>query len=292
MDTVDQLFRVEFEVSSDHVEIFSSVLESQCESVTWILSECGAKAKVTGFSTKFLNKETVSRAILVASEFHNVFLPRIDVSQISPKNWILEHTKQVSSLMVGRYFIHGSDFIGKNPISKISMYIPANEAFGTGHHGSTQGCLLALDGLKVPYIQSALDMGCGSGILALAIAKRWRCRVLAADLDSKAINITKQNVVSNGERRFISVLKTSGYSYRFLRARRFNIVVSNILARPLVKMSYSLSKILAPRGFAVLSGFLNSQENHVLAAHRALGLKLNRRITIDGWTTLVLSKNA
>ena len=78
MDTVDQLFRVEFEVSSDHVEIFSSVLESQCESVIWILSECGAKAKVTGFSTKFLNKETVSRAILVASEFHNVFDSSID----------------------------------------------------------------------------------------------------------------------------------------------------------------------------------------------------------------------
>jgi len=288
---IDKQFRVEIEVPSDQIEIFVNVLESQCESVTWMLSSCRTKAKVTGFSSRFLKKEAVTSAILVSSDINNVFPPKIDFSKISPKNWILEHARQVPPLSVGRFFIYGSDFIGKFPVSKYPICIPASEAFGTGHHGSTQGCLVALDGIKVENIQSALDMGCGSGVIALAIAKRWHCKVLAADFDPKAINITKQNISVNGERRFVSVLNTSGYSNRIFLDRRFNIVVSNILARPLVQMSYSLSKVLAPRGIAVLSGFLNSQENHVLAAHRALGLNLNRRIMIDGWTTLVLSKN-
>ena len=292
MKNVNQLYRLELQVPYDHVEIFASVVESHFDSMTWIASHCGSKANITGFSIKHLKQEEVTRAILIAADTNNIIPPKSNILRIAPKNWLAENIKQFPPQVVGRYFIYGSKFVGQKPNSKLPIYIPASEAFGTGYHGSTKGCLMALDGIKIRSVQLALDMGCGSGILALAIAKRWRCKVLAADLDPKAICIAKQNVMVNGERRYVTVLESSGYDRRSIRGQRFNLVVSNIFARPLVKMSYDVSKIMAPRGIVVLSGLLAFQEMQVLVPFRKLGLNLKRRITFDGWTTLVLRKEA
>ena len=227
-----------------------------------------------------------------ASSGSSTLIPEIKFFRISIKNWVLENLKQFSPITVGRFFIYGSEFEGKIPISTIPLNVPAGAAFGTGEHGSTQGCLLALDKLTDRSIQSALDMGCGSGILALAIAKRWRCRVTASDVDLKAVNVAKRNAITNGGRRFVKVLEGRGYNHRSIRHQKFDLIISNLFAHPLAKMSFDLSRCLAPRGTAVLSGLLDSQEAQVLMAYRMQGLSLKRRIKVDGWSTLILRKIA
>ena len=204
----------------------------------------------------------------------------------------MENFKQFPPVRIGRYFIYDRNFTGKIPTSTIPLKVPFGAAFGTGRHGSTQGCLMALDSLKKRSLKSALDMGCGSGILALAISKRWRCQVVASDIDTTAVRTAKENTVNNGETRFVNVLQGPGYCTRFFRHRKFDLIVSNIVARPLVKMSSKLSRCLALGGTAILSGLLTSQEAQILVAHREHGLKLKQRIRIDGWSTLVLCKDA
>ena len=292
MNNVDHLCRLEFQVSFDHVEIFASLLELHCDSVIWIADQGGFSANLVGFLKNNSKRADIREVVKVAAETAEILPPKLQFSQITSKNWLSENIKQFPPQIVGRYFIYGSNFIGPSPVSTLPIFIPASEAFGTGYHASTKGCLVALDGMKIRSIQLALDMGCGSGILALAIAKRWRCKVLAADLDPKALSIAKENVRLNGERRFVTVFKSSSYDRRSVRGQSFNLIVSNIFVRPLVRMSYDLSKILAPRGIVILSGLLAIQEKQVLVRYRELGLQLNRRITLDGWTTLVLSKES
>ena len=286
----NHLYRLVLQVPHESAEEFAEVIEIHCDTVAWTECQGGTTAKVTGFSLKQPEEEIVVRAVSIAAEAMGVLAPEVDITQISPKNWVLENIKQFPPLTVGRFFIYGSDFDGQIPVSRIPMKIPASTAFGTGHHGSTQGCLIALNGLNFGSVETALDMGCGSGILAIAIAKCWRCPVVASDKDIQAVRIAKKNVAANGERSLITVVDGHGYQKRILKGRRFNLIISNILARPLVKMSNDLSNYIAPGGTVVLSGLLASQEVRVLMAHRMQGLKLKRRIRVDVWSTLVLQK--
>ena len=288
----NHLYRLVLQVPYASAEAFAEAIEIHCDTVAWTECQGETTAKVTGFSLKLPKEETVVRAVSITAEAMGVLTPEVDISQISPKNWVLENIKQFSPLTVGRFFIYGSDFDGQIPVSRIPMKIPAGTAFGTGNHGSTQGCLIALNGLKFGSVKTALDMGCGSGILAIAIAKRWRCTVVASDKDIKAVRIARKNVADNGERSLITVVDGPGYQKRILKGRRFNLIISNILARPLVKMSNDLSNYIALGGTVVLAGLLASQEVQVLMAHRMQGLKLKRRIRVDGWSTLVLQKYA
>ena len=288
----NHLYRVLLQVPYEFAEAFAEAIENYCDTVAWTECQGETTAKVTGFSLNLPKEQTVVRAVSITAEAMGVLTPKVDISQISHKNWVLENIKQFPPLTVGRFFIYGSDFDGQIPVSRIPMKIPASTAFGTGNHGSTRGCLVALNELKFKFVRTALDMGCGSGILAIAIAKRWRCRVVASDKDIKAVRIAKINVAANGERSLVTVVEGPGYQKRILKGKRFNLIICNILARPLVKMSKDLSNHLTPGGTVVLAGLLVSQEVQVLAANRMQGLRLKRRIRIDGWSTLVLQKYA
>lgn len=286
------LFRLAFRVPHDHADAFAGAIEPYFDSVAWTTPQGQTKSEVTGYSGPPPNEKLVIHAITITAEAMSVPIPEIRYLRIPVKNWVLENLKQFPAISVGRFFIYGSDFDGKIPISTIPLNVPAGAAFGTGEHSSTQGCLVALEKLTDRSIQTALDMGCGSGILAIAIAKRWRCRVTASDADLKAVNIAKRNAITNGERHFVQVLEGRGYYSRSIRRRQFDLIISNLFARSLAKMSFDLSRCLAPGGTAVLSGLLDSQQAQVLMAHRMQGLSLRRRIKVDGWSTLVLRKNS
>ena len=288
----NHLYRVLLQVPYEFAEAFAEAIETYCDTVAWTECQGETTAKVTGFSLNLPKEQTVVRAVSITAEAMGVLTPEVDISQIAQKNWVLDNIKQFPPLTVGRFFIYGSDFDGQIPVSRIPMKIPASTAFGTGNHGSTRGCLVALNELKFKFVRTALDMGCGSGILAIAIAKRWRCRVVASDKDIKAVRIAKVNVAANGERGLVTVVEGPGYQKRILKGKRFNLIICNILARPLVKMSKDLSNHLTPGGTVVLAGLLVSQEVQVLTANRMQGLRLKRRIRIDGWSTLVLQKYA
>lgn len=207
------------------------------------------------------------------------------------QDWVVINQASFQPLSVGRFFIHGSHFKGRVPAGRIALEIDAATAFGTGEHATTRGCLTALDAMAAHGPCRVLDMGTGTGILAMGAAKRWRRRVVARDIDPESVRVTAHNIRCNGVASLITVARSNGYRERGVIARRpYDLVLANILARPLERMAADLRRALKPGGIAVLSGLLSYQEPGVLAAHRLAGLSLKQRIVIDGWSTLVLGR--
>jgi ribosomal protein L11 methyltransferase len=169
--------------------------------------------------------------------------------------------------------------------------VDAATAFGTGEHPSTRGCLLALDRLaQRRRFRTPLDIGAGTGILAIAAAKVLRRKILASDIDPGAVIGARYNAARNGVAGLVRVRSAPGYRDRALRKSRHDLILSNILARPLAILAPDLSRSLAADGRAVLSGLLRRQEPIVLAPHRACGIVLDHRLIIDGWSTLILRR--
>ncbi|HUH85571.1 MAG TPA: 50S ribosomal protein L11 methyltransferase [Stellaceae bacterium] len=212
------------------------------------------------------------------------------IERVPPRDWLAENQASFSPLAAGRYFVHGSHYRDGAPAGRIALVIDAATAFGSGEHASTRGCLLALDGLaRTGRRPRVLDMGTGTGILAIAAAKTWRRMVLARDIDREAVRVAARNAAMNGVAAAVEVAQSNGYR-GLRRGRGFDLVLANILARPLGLMAPALARALAPGGVAVLSGLLARQERAVLAAHRLQRLHLRRRVAIDGWHTLVLAR--
>jgi ribosomal protein L11 methyltransferase len=170
--------------------------------------------------------------------------------------------------------------------------VDAGAAFGSGEHGTTHCCLEALDWLsKKRNFRKILDMGCGSGILAIAAAKLWKTEVIAVDIDPVAVRVTVDNVQINRETTRVSAAVSDGYAGdKVKKGGPYELIVSNILARPLIAFAPDLARNLMPEGYAVLSGLLTSQESQVLSAHVMQGLKLEKRFVNKEWCTLVLKR--
>jgi ribosomal protein L11 methyltransferase len=219
--------------------------------------------------------------------------PPLACERVPPRDWLAASAASFPPLMIGRYFVHGSHHRGAVPAGRTGLRIDAATAFGTGEHATTRGCLLALDALarRGPR-RRVLDMGTGTGILAIAAAKTWRRPVLARDIDHESVRVARINAQRNGVAALVRARPADGYVTRGISGRPFDLVCANILARPLMRMAPRLAGALAPGGIAVLSGLLARQERAVLAAHRAQRLVLRRRIAHDGWHTLMMAKGS
>jgi ribosomal protein L11 methyltransferase len=212
--------------------------------------------------------------------------------RIAAKDWVAESLVGLKPVAAGRFIVHGAhDRAGIAP-NRIGIEIEAALAFGTGHHGTTRGCLLALDrmcksrrgGKATPRI---LDLGTGSGVLAIAAARAFRKPVLATDIDTAAVRVARANARLNRVGTLVTVATAVGVTAPAIRAQApFDLVFANILLEPLQRLAAPLAKIVAPGGRVVLSGLLTAQANAALAAYHAF--RLERRIVLDGWTTLVL----
>jgi ribosomal protein L11 methyltransferase len=223
-------------------------------------------------------------------------LLHISEERIGERDWLAENRRAFPPLRIGRFFVHGSHWpadgsTGRKPPGAIALEIDAATAFGTGEHPSTTGVLLALDRLaQRRRFRRPLDIGTGTGVLAIAAAKRLRRKVLASDIDCAAVRVALHHVRRNGLQGYVQAICAPGYRARAVRRARYDLILSNILARPLSLMARDLSGALAPGGVAVLSGLLRRQERMVLASHRMQGLAMAGRIAIDGWSTLILRR--
>ena len=216
-------------------------------------------------------------------------LVEIGEGQLPDRDWLAENQLAFPPLRVGRFFIYGSHHRGRVPAGAIGIMLDAATAFGTGEHPSTRGCLMALDRLARRHrFRRPLDVGTGTGILAVAAAKLLHRRVLASDIDRGAVRVARHNVARNGVAGLVRVSGADGYRHRAIRKLPYELILSNILARPLALLARDLARTLMPGGRAVLSGLLRRQEPIVLAPHRGCGIVLERRLVIDGWSTLVL----
>jgi len=226
----------------------------------------------------------------------------LSFARVAAKDWVSESLAGLKPVQAGKFIVHGAHDRARIPANRIGIEIEAALAFGTGHHGTTRGCLLALDrickSLSKPlpaaankHVPRILDLGTGSGVLAIAAARAFRQRVLATDIDAKAVRAARTNARLNGVGRFVEVVKADGVTGRSLRAHApFGLVFANILLGPLQRFAAPLTQLTAPGARVILSGLLPSQANAAIAAYRALALE--RRIDVDGWTTLVLARRA
>ncbi len=216
-------------------------------------------------------------------------LVEIGEEKLPARDWLAENRLAFPPLRVGRFFVYGSHYGGRVPAGAIGIQVDAATAFGTGEHPSTRACLMALDGLtRRGRYRRPLDIGSGTGILAIAAAKLLRCKVLGSDIDRGAVRIARHNLTRNGVAGLVRIAWAPGYRHRATRKSRYDLILSNILARPLALMARDLSRVLMPGGRAVLSGLLRRQEPIVLVPHRGRGIVLESRVVIDGWSTLIL----
>ena len=215
---------------------------------------------------------------------------RYDV--VEAKDWVKATLEDLIPVHAGRFIVHGQHDRAKVPPNMLGIEIEAALAFGTGHHGTTRGCLMLLGHvLKAHRPRRVLDLGTGTGVLAIAAAKALHDQVLASDIDMLSVKVAAENARLNGVGPLVEVTWGSGFSAPRLRQRRpFDLVLANILANPLRQMATAMSAHLAGGARVILSGLLSAQAPSVIAAYRARGLVLEREIRIDGWSSLLLHK--
>jgi ribosomal protein L11 methyltransferase len=240
--------------------------------------------------SRLLNAELAAQLALAAAAAGGT-LAEFAEESLPARDWLAENQLSFPPLRVGRFFIYGSHHEGTVPAGAVGIAVDAATAFGTGEHPSTRGCLLALERLaRRRRFHRPLDIGTGTGILSIAAAKLLHRKVLAGDIDPRAICVARHNAACNGVGGLVQSRKAPGYRDRLIRKSRYDLILSNILARPLAVMAADLSRRLAPGGRGVLSGLLRWQEPIVLAPHRGCGIVLDYRLVIDGWSTLVIRR--
>ncbi len=218
--------------------------------------------------------------------------PALLRAPVEAEGWLARTVESFPEQPIGRRFLVRPTHLPDPPVfGRTVLRLDAGLAFGSGEHGSTRGCLLAFEGVaRRRRPRRVLDLGTGSGILAMAAAMAQRRPVLATDIEPWSVRVAAENARMNGVRRLVAARLADGWRHRMLAGRRFDLVFANILARPLCAMARDLAAHLAPGGTAILAGLLDAQGPMVLAAHRRQGLRLERRLAQGRWTTLVLRK--
>jgi len=216
------------------------------------------------------------------------------VSELPEVDWVAHVRRELSPVQAGRFFVYGSHDADKVPEGSIALLIEAAMAFGTGHHGTTLGCLTALDRLANDGFvgENVADIGCGTAVLAMAAAKIWPNQVLASDIDMQAVDVARANVTGNGLDGRVICVEAAGFDAPELKAAApFDLVFANILKGPLVGLAPDMADSVKNGGFAILSGILNEQANDVIEVYVQNGFNLIERHEIVEWTTLILQKN-
>jgi ribosomal protein L11 methyltransferase len=212
---------------------------------------------------------------------------------VADRDWVAASLAGLKPVEAGRFLVHGRHDRGCGRGGQVRVEVEAAAAFGSGHHGTTRGCLIALDQILKARRRTrrarVLDLGTGSGVLAIAAAKALRTEVAAGDIDPIAVRLARANAASNGVRPWVEVVHGAGLRPPRLRGP-FDLVLANILLGPLLTLAAPMAARLAPGGRAIVSGLLPGQANAALAAYGRCGLKLERRIVLAGWTTLLLGR--
>jgi ribosomal protein L11 methyltransferase len=220
-------------------------------------------------------------------------VPDVERQDIPELNWVAISQAALPPVVAGRFIVHGSHDRGRIPQGPNAIMIDAGEAFGTAHHATTQGCLIAIDRLtRSRRFAHVLDLGCGSGVLAIAAARALpRAEILATDSDPEAVAVAAANARMNGVGQRLAFICAKGLAHPWLRhAAPFDLVIANILAGPLRALAPDLAKALRRGGALVLSGLLNPEAADVISCYVAHGFRLSEHRQIAGWSTLTLDK--
>ncbi len=232
-------------------------------------------------------------ALAVLSALHKA--KPFNISDIPDQDWVSKVQRELAPVEAGRFFVYGSHDADRVPADKIPLLIDAAMAFGTGHHGTTKGCLEAFDALLNAGFSEGkvLDVGCGTAVLAMAAAKVLPNSVLASDIDPVAVDVAQANVVGNGLEGRVTCVVAAGFDAQALKNNGpYDLVFANILKAPLIGLAPDIGMQTAQGGYAILSGILNEQADEVIAVYQQNGFNLHEKRVIVDWTTLTLGKKA
>lgn len=264
---------------------FSTFLQEQADGQNW-------KAEI--ILLKKADHADITARLALVEKLTGYECTDMSVEALPDRDWLKYVHESFPPVTVGPFFVFGSHWKETPPPGLLPLKIDAATAFGSGEHETTKGCLLALEHLKQkhPDLRSGLDMGCGSGILAIAMTKLWPVlRVLAVDIDPESIEVTRRHVQFNNAGGSIVAIAGDGYADPAVgKTGPFDLIVANILAGPLIEFSGDLARHLKNGGYCILSGLLKRQAADVLSAHAAHGLVMEREFPINDWQTLVLRK--
>jgi ribosomal protein L11 methyltransferase len=277
-------------LAEEAVPAFEAALQQVCATVALFRDEATDTWRLEGVREQGQGDAELTGALALAAAVAGISPPTLNAEPIEAEGWLARTIQSFNEFPIGRFLIRPTHV--PNPIAygRTILRLDAGLAFGSGEHASTQGCLMAFERIAHRRPRRILDLGTGSAILALAAAKRLHRPVLATDIEPWSVRIAAENARLNGVPHFIAARLADGWRHRAVRCGTYDLVFANILARPLCRMARDLADHLAPGGTAILAGLLGTQARMVLAAHRRQGLRLERRIDVGPWSTLVLRR--
>ena len=233
--------------------------------------------------------DEVALALLAAAHGAQPFV----ISELPEVDWVAHVRRELTPVVAGRFYVHGAHDTDNVPDGVEALCIEAAMAFGTGHHNTTKGCLLALDRLETAGFapHRIADIGAGTAVLAMAAARLWPVTVLAGDIDPVAVETAAANVLANGLDGRVVCVEAAGFSHPMIEgAAPFDLVLANILKQPLIDLAPTMARQIAPGGKAILSGILTTQADDVIAAYADAGFGLDQRDDLGDWATLMLTR--
>ncbi len=245
----------------------------------------------SGKSAVTSSKSPMRQGLALLASMHGA--KDFTVSELPEVDWVAHVKRELAPVEAGRFFVYGSHDAASLPEDKIGLLIDAAMAFGTGHHGTTLGCLRALDHLAQDGFvgESVADIGCGTAVLAMAAAKIWPNPVIASDIDEVAVDVARANVAANALEDRVVCLEAAGFGAEGIAAKApFDLVFANILKGPLIGLAPEMGRNIGENGFAILSGILNPQAEDVIESYQQNGFELVKRDEIGDWTTLILRR--
>jgi ribosomal protein L11 methyltransferase len=289
--TPPALETVSVEVPEPAMEAYEAALGSVCSTVGFFRDHTTEVWRVEGVKTVGAGEAELAAALALAAAVTGIEAT-LARTPTPAEGWLARSYAGFPEQRIGeRFAVRGTHLAGAPVPGRITLTLDAGLAFGSGEHGSTRGCLRALEHVARRRPRRVLDMGTGSGILAMAAARLLRRPVLGTDIEPWSVQLAHRNAAANGVGRLVRARLADGWRSRAVRAGGpYDLVLANILARPLSLMARDLATNLAPGGTAILSGLLAEQVRGVLAAHRRAGLVLVARVQEWGWTTLIVRR--
>lgn len=288
------MWRISLTVPVAEVPAFEQALEPLGDGVSSFEIEEGGDWLVELFTTRRIDRADLETRLSIMAASLDVAAPSAEVEELEDRDWTAEVLQSFKPIEAGRFVVHGSHLSEADVVKpgQIGITVDAGQAFGSGEHGTTLGCLLAIDRLaKRRRFRKPLDLGTGSGVLAIAAAKTWPVTVIAADNDPRSVAVARENMAINRVADRVRVMLSHGFDNPELTRRGpYDLILANILARPLAALAPEMKRHLAPGGMIVLSGLTVKQDAWVRNAYRRHGMALVRRLVINGWTTLILRR--
>lgn len=273
-------------------DALSSAWEDYAQAVTIFEMSPGGDYRIEAYGVDRESVPAIHASIALLNTVHGSVVANPTIGLIPNVNWVAQNQASFKPIVIGRFFVRPSHDLTRPPPGSHVITLDANVAFGTGEHATTKGCLLMLDRLaRRLRPRRMLDMGCGTGILAMAMALQWRRPVRAVDIDPDAVRVTIDNAHANSLAAFVRAAVGRSCAQPVVKgAGPYDVIVANILARPLMEMAPGLAAQLNPGGFVILSGLLVDQQAMVLSAYRQQRLRLVARYAVEGWATLLLTR--